>query len=83
MRIPNQSTSILRNEALYSYSDKPRVQPGMFQWIPPGRGLYFCWGWDDDFNTCRLFWGTKKLCESLTPCIWGPHQITHQIMLGN
>lgn len=36
---------------------------------PNSGDLYWCYGWDDDANTCQLYLGSQRDCEHVEPCI--------------
>ena len=36
---------------------------------PDSGDLYWCYGWDDDANTCQLYLGSQRDCEHVEPCI--------------
>ena len=31
---------------------------------------YYCYGWDDVTNSCKLYLGSKQFCDNITPCPW-------------
>jgi hypothetical protein len=76
MRLPVQSVSIRRNASVQLVTVGAIYPTQAQQFIPNFGGLHFCYGWDDDFNRCRLYLGTQQACASLTPCIWPFFQAT-------
>ena len=74
MKLPIQSANIMRNASAQPMVEQA-IYPAQFaQFRLPIRDLHFCWGWDEDSYTCRLYLGTKQMCQSLTPCWgWGTH----------
>jgi hypothetical protein len=76
MRLPNQSTGIRRcmsTDSAFKKSVYPARVAQFNNPFNPGR-LYFCYGWNEDTHSCSLYLGSKQLCDSLTPCNWGPSQ---------
>jgi hypothetical protein len=75
MKIPTQSTSISIAHRTGSMSGRhvyPSRAAQAFQSVNFGE-LHFCYGWDWNSGSCKLYLGTKQQCETNMPCWLGEY----------
>jgi hypothetical protein len=70
MRLPNQSRSVRSFTSIKSKLERAIYPSEVAQYINPfdPGDLHYCYGWDENTNSCKLYLGSKRLCDSLTPC---------------